>query len=38
MKRKKKVEDIHVKKEVVRTVFDPPFDSATVGGGIVSLS
>jgi hypothetical protein len=38
MKRKKKVEDIHVKKEIVRSVFDPPSDSTTISGGVVSLS
>ncbi|KAH9040670.1 phosphatidylinositol 3 and 4-kinase-domain-containing protein [Lactarius pseudohatsudake] len=27
IKRKKKVEDIHVKKEIIRSVFDPPFIS-----------
>jgi hypothetical protein len=37
MKRKKKVEDIHVKKEIVRSVFDPPFVSNPTSGGVVSL-
>ena len=37
MKRKKKVEDIHVKKEIIRSVFDPPFISTAVSGGVVSV-
>jgi hypothetical protein len=37
MKRKKKVEDIHVKKEIVRSVFDPPFVSTPASGGIVGF-
>jgi hypothetical protein len=36
MKRKKKVEDIHVKKEIIRSVFDPPFASFSATGGVVS--
>jgi hypothetical protein len=36
MKRKKKVEDIHVKKEIIRSVFDPPFVSFSASGGVVS--
>jgi hypothetical protein len=35
MKRKKKVEDIHVKREILRSVFDPPFVSTTTSGGVV---
>ncbi|KAI0305692.1 phosphatidylinositol 3 and 4-kinase-domain-containing protein [Multifurca ochricompacta] len=35
MKRKKKVDDIHLKKEIIRTVFDPQFVSALVGGGVL---
>lgn len=35
MKRKKKVEDIHVKKEIIRSVFDPPFVSTAVSSGVV---
>jgi hypothetical protein len=38
MKRKKKVEDIHVKKEIIRSVFDPPFVSAPASGGVVSYT
>jgi phosphatidylinositol 4-kinase type 2 len=37
MKRKKKVEDIHVKKEIIRSVFDPPFVSTAASGGVVSF-
>lgn len=37
MKRKKKVEEeIHVKKEIIRSVFDPPFVSTAASGGVVS--
>ncbi|KAH9998443.1 phosphatidylinositol 3 and 4-kinase-domain-containing protein [Russula compacta] len=35
IKRKKKVEDIHVKKEIIRSVFDPPSVSTTASGGII---
>ncbi|KAI0277425.1 hypothetical protein BGY98DRAFT_1089954 [Russula aff. rugulosa BPL654] len=35
MKRKKRVEDIHVKKEIIRSVFDPPFVSTAASGGVV---
>ena len=37
MKRKKKVEDTYVKKEIVRSVFDPPFVSTAASGGVVSF-
>jgi hypothetical protein len=37
MKRKKKVEDIHVKREIIRSVFDPPSVSSPASGGVVSL-
>jgi hypothetical protein len=37
MKRKKKVEDIHVKREILRSVFDPPFVSTAASGGVVSF-
>ena len=36
IKRKKKVEDLHVKREIIRSVFDPPFVSAPASGGVVS--
>ncbi|KAI9509402.1 phosphatidylinositol 3 and 4-kinase-domain-containing protein [Russula earlei] len=35
IKRKKKVEDIHVKKDIVRSVFEPPFVSTTTSGGVI---
>ncbi len=38
MKRKKKVEDIHVKKEIIRSVFDPPFISAPASSMAVSVN
>jgi hypothetical protein len=38
MKRKKKVEAIHVKREIIRSVFDPPFVSNPAGGGVVSFT
>jgi hypothetical protein len=38
MKRKKKVEDIHVRKEIIRSVFDPPFPSVSASSVIVSVS
>lgn len=38
MKRKKKVEDIHVRKEIIRSVFDPPFPSVPVSGVVVSVN
>ncbi|KAI0298495.1 phosphatidylinositol 3 and 4-kinase-domain-containing protein [Russula brevipes] len=34
MKRKKKVEDVHVKRKIVRSVFDPPFASTSASGGV----
>jgi len=37
MKRKKKVEDVHVKKEIVRSIFDPPFVSTAASCGVVSF-
>jgi hypothetical protein len=38
IKRKKKVENVYVKKEIIRSVFDPPFVSAPASGGIVSFT
>ena len=37
MKRKKKVEDIHVRKEIIRSVFDPPFLSVPASSVVVSI-
>jgi hypothetical protein len=38
IKRKKKVEDIHVKKEILRSVFDPPFTSVPASSVVVSVN
>jgi hypothetical protein len=37
IKRKKKVEDIHVRREIIRSVFDPPFPSVPASGVVVSV-
>ncbi len=37
MKRKKKVEDIHVKREIIRSVFDPLIVATPASGGVVSF-
>jgi len=38
MKRKKKVEDIHVKKEIIRSVFDPTLLPVAASGMVVSVN
>ena len=38
IKRKKKVEDIHVKREIIRSVFDPPFTSVPASSVVVSVN
>jgi hypothetical protein len=38
IKRKKKVEDVHVRREIIRSVFDPPFPSAPASGVVVSVN
>ena len=38
IKRKKKVEDIHVKKEIIRSAFDPPYTSIPASSVVVSAN